>query len=284
MNKKIKTKSVKDYRFAIRKVLEDATAELNTLNNLANPDVAFDEENHRYINRRTGEPYAGVSEIISLKTKSFMAPWAALETARYLGWENEERTKEILEGKWTYQQWQDLLKEAKASHRQISQDAQTSGSITHEWIEKSIWAEMNEEELPEIPEDNTEAYNAIHAYLKWRKNQDIIWHASELVVASDLYRFAGTLDALATINGRLTLMDFKSSKNFYPEMELQLGAYLLALEEMQVFPQDAIILRLPKDGTDAIVKPMTIPYDLCRRTFLALREVKKWESYVANHN
>lgn len=272
------------YEFKIKSQLEALNTDIGEFKNLVNEDVFFDEENHRYVNRRTGEPYAGVSEIISLKSKSFMAPWAALETVRYLGWENEERTKEILKGKWTYQQWQDLLKEAKASHRQISKDAQTSGSIAHAWIEKSIWAEMNEEELPDIPEDNIEAYNAIHAYLKWRKGQDIIWHASELVVASDLHRFAGTLDALATINGRLTLMDFKSSKDFYPEMELQLGAYRLALEEMQVFPQDAIILRLPKDGTDAIVKPMTIPYDLCRRTFLALREVKKWESYVANHN
>lgn len=298
---KQKTTKQKDYRFALKKQLESITTEIANVKNLENPNVIFDPKEHLYINKHTGELYAGVSEIIKLKAKDFMAPWAALETVRYLGWEDEKRTKEVTNGKWTYQQWQNLLKEAKGSYRQKSKDAQDSGTVAHAWIEGYIKAAMNETKIPELPkegdefelngklqpisaETTAEACNAINAFLAWVKGKNIIWHASELVVASDLHRFAGTLDALATINGRLFLVDFKSSKDCYPEYWIQLAAYRLALEEMQIFPQDAIIIRLPKDGAKVEVYPMTMPYDLCRRTFVALREVKKWEAYVSNND
>ena len=272
--------NIKDPRFALKKLLEAVNSDVAKLSGLENLDVFFDEEQHLYIDKRTGEPYAGVSEIIKGKDKGFMANWAALETARYLGWEDEDRTTEITTGKWTYKQWQDLLYQAKSNHRQKSKEAQESGTIAHAWINESIKAEMNGGDMPDIPKDNEESLNAINAYLKWRKAHEVYWHATELTIASMLHRYAGTLDALATVDGKLTLVDFKTSKAIYPEVWLQIAAYKLALEEIQVFPQQEMILRLPKDGTPAEVKFMPMPYDLCRRTFLALREVRRFDSYV----
>jgi len=218
----------KDYRLVLQKQLADITTEIAGIKNLENPNVVFDAKEHCYVNKHTGELYAGVSEILKLKAKDFMAPWAALETARYLGWEDEEKTKEITEGKWTYQQWQNLLREAKGSYRQKSKDAQDSGTVAHAWVEGYIKATMNEAEIPKLPEEGdefefngvlqpisaettAEACNAINAFLAWVKGKEINWHATELIVASDLHRFAGTLDALATINGRLFLVDIKTS-------------------------------------------------------------------------
>ena len=48
---------------------------------------------------------------------------------------------------------------------------------------------------------------------------------SECLVVSDRYTYAGTVDAVLKINGRLVMADFKSSKHIVPQYALQLCAY-----------------------------------------------------------
>ena len=121
----MKKQNIKDHRFELKKQLEAINTDIGKFKNLVNEGVFFDEKEHVYTNRHTGEFYAGVSEILNVKNKGFMAPWAALETAKYLGWEDEAKTKEITEGKWTYKQWQDLLK----SQRRLPREIQRSTGI-----------------------------------------------------------------------------------------------------------------------------------------------------------
>jgi hypothetical protein len=49
--------------------------------------------------------------------------------------------------------------------------------------------------------------------------------ASEFTVWNEYFRYAGTVDLLCRIKGRTWLIDFKTSPNIWPSMELQVSAY-----------------------------------------------------------
>lgn len=49
--------------------------------------------------------------------------------------------------------------------------------------------------------------------------------AIEVVLFNSTHNYAGTADLLAKINGKLALIDFKTSKYVYEDMQLQLAAY-----------------------------------------------------------
>ena len=75
------------------------------------------------------------------------------------------------------------------------------------------------------------ATNAIKQFLSWEKKNKVEWLASELVLASKKYLFAGTLDAVARVNGVLTVIDFKTSSMIGSDAFLQVAAYWLLLHE-----------------------------------------------------
>jgi hypothetical protein len=71
----------------------------------------------------------------------------------------------------------------------------------------------------------------------------------EAIVGSLEHGFAGRFDLLADIAGRRMLVDLKTSKSVYPEMHLQLAAYMLAVEECGVQrPDGALVLAVDADG------------------------------------
>ncbi len=66
----------------------------------------------------------------------------------------------------------------------------------------------------------------------------------EQVVASLKYKYAGTLDLACRINGRLSIIDFKTGSGIYYSHHLQVLAYKRAYEEMyHVRVKDLYILR-----------------------------------------
>ena len=60
---------------------------------------------------------------------------------------------------------------------------------------------------------------------------------------SGFHRFAGTIDAIASIGDKFGVLDIKTSTGFFPEYNLQTAAYVLALQEVGV----KRALALPRD-------------------------------------
>lgn len=90
--------------------------------------------------------------------------------------------------------------------------------------------------------------------------------ASEGMVASVAYQYAGTFDRLGARKGRIVLSDFKTSKGIYFSHLVQLGAYSLAIKEwLGIKVQEFEVLRFGKDGT---FEPLTIT---------GRRAILKWE-------
>lgn len=86
---------------------------------------------------------------------------------------------------------------------------------------------------------------AVTAFRSFNETRGIVFHKEyvERKVKSFTHRFAGTVDALATVDGKFGVLDIKTSTGFYPEYNLQTAAYMLALQEFPMRRE----LALPRD-------------------------------------
>ena len=85
-------------------------------------------------------------------------------------------------------------------------------------------------------------------YRDWETTSGVKWCENECRVYNSRVHVAGTFDAIGIIEGKRTLIDFKSSKGFYDTYELQLAGYMSALMEYDnLLPETAGILRLDKN-------------------------------------
>ena len=75
-----------------------------------------------------------------------------------------------------------------------------------------------------------EAIELFKKFTVWAKNHYYSVIASEFSLVSDY--FGGTIDAIATIDGELSLVDYKTSKKVYPSHFIQLAGYSLLIKEL----------------------------------------------------
>jgi hypothetical protein len=96
-------------------------------------------------------------------------------------------------------------------------------------------------------------------------------------------RYAGTLDGIVTIDGRVLVGDIKSGKAIYPEVALQLAAYRFAEfigapdgSEKAMYPTDgAFALHLPAEGGSYDVVDVRADEEVFK-AFLYMRESFRW--------
>lgn len=74
------------------------------------------------------------------------------------------------------------------------------------------------------------------AFLEFNKTANVVFHPEfvERPIWSQLHRYSGTIDALATVGNKFGVLDIKTSTGFYLEYNLQTAAYVLALQENEV--------------------------------------------------
>lgn len=238
--------------------------------NLKESPCDYHAENHTYTDKETGKLLPGVTSILDNMKKDFLAPWAAKEVVKYL------ENKHTVIKKMKKSEFISLLEEAKTSWRRKGDSAKESGTIAHDWIEQYLLKQD-----PKLPEDK-QAKNAVEAFLNWEKENKVEWLYTELVVGSKTHEFGGKIDAVAILNGRKTLIDFKTSNQISKDYFLQTAAYQLALEEMGAEIEQRFILRIAKNGEGFETLIVPTPYDLDASTFLSLRQVQRWESYIKN--
>lgn len=89
-----------------------------------------------------------------------------------------------------------------------------------------------------------------HRYLSFKeflKDYDVEPIFCEKSLISTKEGFAGTTDFFGYINGKKTLLDFKTSKNFYDSMFFQLAAYDVLLREEGYEAEQFAILLIQND-------------------------------------
>lgn len=76
----------------------------------------------------------------------------------------------------------------------------------------------------------------IGAFMNFYNKNDVIAHKIEERVISKKHHFAGTMDVLAEINGKLGVLDIKTSIAIYRDYSMQTSAYIEALRENPNMP------------------------------------------------
>jgi hypothetical protein len=128
-----------------------------------------------------------------------------------------------------------LLVDMKKAPKQFKDDAASLGTLVHEWIEKYILyridlANGERSVKPKIPV-NSVVKGAVAGFLKWEEEHKVEYVFAERKVVSIQHWYAGTLDILAVVNGRLCILDIKTSNGVRDEYFIQTAGYALALEE-----------------------------------------------------
>ena len=137
----------------------------------------------------------------------------------------------------------------------VLEQAGDIGSIVHTLIEAHVKNQIEKQPHKYIahlkdfaPSNVDKAKTAFAAYLNWEKRNDLVYIASEIQVVSEGHRYGGTIDILAKNNGKLWLIDPKSSKGIYPEFIVQVAAYEAAYHEQENKEIDEIhLLHLGKE-------------------------------------
>ena len=109
-------------------------------------------------------------------------------------------------------------------------------------------------------EENQDVYNYVLAYADWANKNPSMPIASEESLYSEKLDLAGTIDLVKEIDGKLTIIDKKSSKTISElRSKLQLNFYRLMWNEIfERKVENLLILQLCDDAT---YRPIPIPVD-----------------------
>ena len=235
--------------------------------------VATKSGNRMYRHPVTGVEVPSVTTILSTLDKPALPRWAALEVARYavehrVSWENLPPLDAV-----------ELLKKAPWAKTKNAADA---GTDAHAYLEARLLGQKAE--LPEqtmFTPLHGEAIKNVDALLNSLTDFKAV--AVEATAWSNAHGYAGTFDGLHIIDGQLTLVDLKTSKDVYPDYALQLAAYRFA--DSILFPdgteipmpdiQRCQIWHAPKEGAWKIVD-IRADYDEFQ-AFLAALNIYKWK-------
>jgi hypothetical protein len=170
---------------------------------------------HTVYKDKNGNRLPGVTTVLSVINKPFLIPWA-----NKMGLDNV-----------VYSKYMDNIANL--------------GTLVHYLCEcylKGIEPDLRDYSISEV-EFSKPSYNR---FLNWMSGlSDFELIGSEVQVISEKYGYGGSCDLICKINGRLTLIDIKTSDSCYPEHKTQVVAYKQAYEEQTGnYIDDLKILRL----------------------------------------
>lgn len=157
-------------------------------------------------------------------------------------------------------------------HKMKKKEAWNIGTIVHDWCE----AYAKGQRLG-IPEDEC-AKNGILAFLQWTHQHKVEFLSTETITYSKKYWYVGKFDAIAIVDGKRYVIDYKTSKHFHVfETGMQLSAYANAMFEETGGEYWIMGIHIDKNTWDFMVYDMTEDKDEFFKVFLPLVAVKKFK-------
>ena len=211
--------------------------------------LEYDEAKHSYVVDDNKIP--SVTKVIDSCFPKYLVDWAVQESASFF-MQSVEPYRRVDPATFMipFSVIEHIHEGILTASKTISEHAADVGSVVHDWISRGIQYKMGNKELPDMPSDD-EAINCVEAFKEWTKGKEINWISTEqkIYCHSDIVaeRFAGTVDAVAEINGKEYVIDFKTSKKIYKPYHLQVAAYAKAVSRMYETKPWGLILRLDKE-------------------------------------
>lgn len=189
--------------------------------------------------------YPSVTTIIGQLDKPALVQWSANMAIEYI----KDHFESIQNGEISFEEID--FERAKTYHKEVSGEACDIGGVVHYAIEcyikdtigqvpkqravaraldeiKSLQNEEDKEKTPAYEQ----AVSAFSGFIDWITENHVEFISSEVVVYSHKYKYAGTLDIICRINGKLYVLDIKTSKDHWIEHSYQTISYKKAHEEM----------------------------------------------------
>jgi hypothetical protein len=204
--------------------------------------IEFAKKGHKYTvtdKRKTFKP-PSVTNITGVIDKSGpISGWAVnvtLNAIKNAIHPNIPYDSETLEKIWV---------SAKKQHYFQKKEAADIGTNAHKWLQL-YFAGKN----PELPKPELPYRAAVDAALKWVEQHSVQFLDSERPVYSRKHKFSGRLDGYGKVDGKFSIIDFKTGNGVYEEAWLQTAAYDFAItEETEMRFEQRVIIRLGKlDG------------------------------------
>lgn len=128
-------------------------------------------------------------------------------------------------------------------------EAAKIGTLAHAMVQADLQGEtIDRNEYSPIQVDLAE--NAVLSFFEWKKQHDIAPIHCEKPFVSETRRYGGTVDCYCMLDGKPTLLDFKTGKAIYEEYFVQLAAYAELLREAGLPVEECRILRIGRDETE----------------------------------
>lgn len=197
-----------------------------------------------------GTAPVGVTTVLDKVMGKDLKGWAVAEVLKALGATLKFEKSEFI---WHLDEPlyidEEKLRWASKAYVRRSDTGKSIGSEVHEWIENYL-------NSIEQPGPSRPALAACLAFARWFDETHPTVLATEQIVYSKDFNYAGTFDALLEIDGKKVLCDIKTTnssreapKGIYAEYFLQLGAYSVAYcEATGEKIDDLMVINAGKDG------------------------------------
>lgn len=177
----------------------------------------FDPVKHRY--KINGEYAYGVTTALSVIAKPQLIWWAATMAADHV-------KANLVPGVGLDElEIQELCDGARKAHNRKKDKAADAGTYIHNYIEDFVNGKNPSRPI------NPQLNRVIDDFMQWWEKTNIEVISAEQVFCSPTLKLAGTADLVCKVDGKLTIMDWKTGSGIYPEMFLQLAAYAIMWEE-----------------------------------------------------
>lgn len=128
-------------------------------------------------------------------------------------------------------------------------EAAAVGTLAHALIQAHLQGDkVNTDLFSPIQVDLAE--NAVLSFYEWASRHKIEPIICEIPMVSEKRRYGGTVDCYCMLDGKPTLLDFKTGKAIYDEYFVQTSAYKELLLEHGHPVEEIKILRVGRDETE----------------------------------
>lgn len=134
-------------------------------------------------------------------------------------------------------------------YRKYRDSAADIGTLAHYMIEcdlQDVKPDLNEWSKDEIDL----AENCLISWYEWRKVHDIKPIFCEQPLVSEIYKFGGTIDCYAIVDGIYTILDFKTGSGIYETHIYQVCGYAELLREHGHEVEAVRILNIPRKESE----------------------------------
>ena len=141
----------------------------------------------------------------------------------------------------------------------ILEKAQDYGNLVHEELEHYI----NQTYMGSLfkKEDKDYYTNEVEEFKKWVKDQDFIG-ASEIMVFNEEKKIAGMIDVLCLLNGKITIIDFKTSAQAHKKQwAKQLSVYAYVIEKFFHVKPDIKVMHFDKNNDGKLIGVYDLEYN-----------------------